>query len=327
MLHLVRNNSPYTVIILCIFTLLVKLQVIGHPAMPVVVPGHLLYNGIVQFLHVSIGFGPIGFTWLATIMILLQGLALSAIVNRYKLYNKPSYIFAYLYVLFSSLAPSLGYFTETLLVNWCMLAAFSMLLSFHQTSQPRKQIFNCAFILSIAALLHFPAILFLLLLFITLILLRSFNPGEYIVGLLGYFTPVYFFAGVLFLIDKLPEIRKWPYVITSFKGQLPYLPYTIGASLGLGILFICGIFVLQSQMTKLSVFMRRNWTMIAFYLFLSLAVAFDTFFSSIGAWLVIMPALSLIVANAFYLEKNKVFSNFVFYFSLALVVFCQLTIK
>jgi hypothetical protein len=35
-----------------------------------------------------------------------------------------------------------------------------------------------------------------------------------------------------------------------------------------------------------------------------------------------MPALSIIISHGLLLEKNKRFSNFIFYFSLSLLVFC-----
>jgi len=41
-------------------------------------------------------------------------------------------------------------------------------------------------------------------------------------------------------------------------------------------------------------------------------------------WVLIIPALTLIISHALYMEKNKRFSNFAFYFSLLLLVFCQL---
>jgi hypothetical protein len=59
------------------------------------------------------------------------------------------------------------------------------------------------------------------------------------------------------------------------------------------------------------------------YLFLSILVAIGTDISEKSVWLLAIPALSMIIAPALIIEKTKWFSNFAFYFSLLLVIYCQ----
>jgi hypothetical protein len=303
------------------------MQALMHPQLPVVLPGHILFAAVVQLFDLVLKGSAFGYTMLAAVMLFGQALYLNSIALRYKLFNKSAYVVTFLYLLFSSLAPGLSYFSEPLMINWCMLGVIDLLIGFHQTSQPRKHIFNAGFIMCTAAVFYFPAITYILLLIIALVLFRSFSIAEWTVALLGFLTPLYFFAGVLFLVDKLPELKNWVHIEMVFNEKMPGLLYVIGTVLGIITLFGCSVFVLQEQIGRISVFMRRNWIMIASYLFISVLVATDAYFSIKTAWLIVMPALSLIIANAFYLEKSKVFSNFVFYFSLILVIFAQLTIN
>ncbi len=327
MLHLVRNNSPYTVIILFIVTLLVKLQALSHPALPVVQEHHVLFSAVVGFFNFFFRNSAFAFTMLAAIMLYGQAIYLNAVSVKHRLQAKPTYVVAFLYILLTSLYPPFSSFSETLLVNWCLIAGIDMLLGFHQAAQPRKHIFNTGFVLSIAGILHFQAVAYLLLLFVVLLMLRTFNVGEWIVGIVGYLTPFYLYTAILFLVDKLPTLKLWPEIGMSLPRNISNPLYLIGTVVGVVILFFSGIYMLQGYMPKASVYMRRMWSSIAAFLFMSIAVAIGTDISETSIWLVAMPALSLIIAPALSVEKTKWFSNFAFYFSLLLVLFCQLAIK
>lgn len=323
MLRLIRDKSPYTVIILLIYTLLIKLQALAHPVLPITNNEHLLYGSIVNIFSYALGKSAFAYTLLAVVMLFLQAIYLNAIVVRHKLFGKTTYIPAYLYITLSSLHPSLSSFSEALLINWCMLGTLHILLNFHNTTQPRKMVFNAGFLACIAALLHFPALGYMILLCSALLLLRSFNPAEWVVGLMGYFTPVYFFTALLFLFDKLNLLRLWPAMGLHFPQKITAHTYIVVLIIGIVTLMCCGLFALQVFITKVSVFMRRNWVLIITYLFISIAICCFTTKPMHNIWLIAIPASSLVIAHPLYLEKSKWFSNFAFYFSLLVVLACQ----
>lgn len=323
MLRLIRDKSPYTVIILLIYTLLIKLQALVHPMLPIADNEHLLYGYIVHIFSFILGKNAFAYTLLAVVMLFIQAIYLNAIVVRHKLFNKTTYIPAYLYITLSSLHPSLSSFSEALFVNWCMLGSVHILLNFHNTTQPRKMVFNAGFLACIAALLHFPAAGFIILLWAALLLLRSFNPAEWVVGLMGYFTPVYFFAALLFLFDELHLIKLWPRIGLHFPQKITAHAYIVTLTVGLVTLMCCGLFALQVFISRVSVFMRRNWVLIMIYMFISILVCCFTPKDMRNIWLITIPASSLVIAHPLYLEKSKWFSNFAFYFSLLVVLVCQ----
>jgi hypothetical protein len=191
--------------------------------------------------------------------------------------------------------------------------------------QPRKHIFNAGFLLCLAALLQFSAVIYFLFLLACLIILRPFNISEWVVALMGYFTPVYFFACILFLAGSMSIIYNIPHLGISLPRQADWR--TVILICGFIILFFSGVYAVQSQVVKMSVYVRRNWFAIVIYMFISLAVAIFTESIIPRAWLVVMPALALVISNAFLLEKSKWFSNFAFYFSLIFVIYCQWALK
>ena len=84
---------------------------------------------------------------------------------------------------------------------------------------------------------------------------------------------------------------------------------------------------MQQNVAMSNIYIRRDWIALSFYLIISIMVAFATDKEVASAWLIVIPALSIIITHALALEKNKRFSNFIFYFSLVFLVFCLLANK
>ena len=327
MLQLIKNNNPFTVIILLILTLLLKLGVMMHPQLPVPVEGHYSYNTVLRLLNTVLSGRAFAYSLLGVAMIFMQAMYINRIAARHKLFNRPTYIPAFTYLLLSSVYPAWNYFNETMLVIWCLLAGMDVLLSFSQTQQPRKLVFNAGFLFCMAAIVQFSAAGFLILFVIGVVMLRPFSLAEWIVGLMGYITPIYFFAGLLYLSDRLNLMPHWMHVGNSIPPHIKAMFYFVMVLIGLITLAILGFYAMQQQIPKTSIYIRRNWAAMVFYLIISIVVAIGTDLAVQSAWLIIIPSLSFVISIGLSLEKNKGFSNFILYFSLIFVIICQLAIK
>lgn len=327
MLHLYRNYNPFTVLILFITAFIFKFQALSHPVAPVFLPDHLIFETIVHYLDFLFKGSAFGYTILTVVILFTQALYINYISVKHKLFLNQNYFPAFTYILITSFAPAYNYFSEPLLINWLVLIAINTMLSFNQSTQPRKQIFNAGFMVCLPVLLQFSSIGFIFLLIFALVLLRSFNLSEYVVAAMGYFTPIYFFAVILFLGDNLPLLFRNYHIGFSVPIHNIRPVYLVGTSIGIIILLIIGSYTLQQQITKMTIYIRRSWGVIYVYLLLSVIVTLIAVSAVNAEWLLIMPALSFIIANAFCIEKSKRFSNFTFYFSLLLLIFCQLALN
>ena len=322
MLNLFRKNSPFTVIILFIFTLVIKLRVLLNPAVPQSVPGHFLYNYFLHGIHFFFRDNAFAYTILSIITLFIQSLYLNSIAVRHKLFPRNTYLSAFTYILLTSIYPRFNYFNETIFLNWLLLGAMDIMFGFSQTSQPRKLIYNAALLFCLTALFQFSFIAFFLLLLVGMVMFRPFNLGEWCVAILGYFTPFYFLASVLFVFDKFYLFRHWPHIgfsISAVETSVTHFMITIS---GIFLLLASGIFSMRRNVPLSNIYIRRDWIALSFYLIISVMVAFLTDRAVASAWIIVMPALSIIVTHAFALEKNKRFSNFIFYFSIVFLVFC-----
>ena len=64
-------------------------------------------------------------------MLFLQGLYLNYIATRYRLYIRPTYFPAFIFVLLTSINPYFNYFSVPVLINWCVLIGLDISLSFN----------------------------------------------------------------------------------------------------------------------------------------------------------------------------------------------------
>lgn len=327
MLHLVRTNSPYTVLILAILTLVLKLQALSHAVLPVADSQHALFGFIVNLLKHLFGARPAVFTLFAILLTFGQALYLMGIASRHRLFTKHTYLPAFGYIVLSSLHPDAGQFTAGLLVNWLLLGAIDTMLHFTRREEPTRIVFNAGFLLGAAAILHFPAILYSLLFVMALLWLRPFKAGEWIVAALGFFTPFYFAVCLLYLFQALPAIRSWPHWGSGLPQRRHYGVYLISLISGCSLLLGYGIMILLRFFYRMPVSVRRGWGAIGTAMVTSVAVCALTPFKETGGWVNMLPPLTLLIIPPLLGERRtraERFANFVFYFLLLLVVFCQL---
>lgn len=327
MLQLFRNNSPFTVIVLFIFALVVKFEALLHPVLPTPVNNHFLFNVILQGMSFVFRQGAFAYTLLSVVILFIQSIYLKGIASKHKLFPRATYVPSFVFLCLTSIYLPFNTFSETLIINFLLLGAVDTMFGFTQTTQPRKLIYNAAFLLSMAALFQFTILAFFLLLLVGMVLFRPFNLGEWSVAMMGYFTPFYFLACLLFLTDKFGVYSLWPHIGFSLSSHVVSIFYMIVTLAGMFILLASGVYAMQQNVAMSNIYVRRDWIALSFYLFVSVLVAILTDVEIRTAWLITIPALSIIISHALLLEKNKRFSNFIFYFSLFFLVFCLMANK
>jgi hypothetical protein len=315
------------VLILFIFALIIKLQALHNPVAPVLLPDAPTYNLLVYGLGKVIGGSPFGFTLIASLMLFCQALYLNAITVKHRLFLKTTYLPAFYFLLLTSIFPGFSQFNNFIFVNWFLLVGVDIILSFTQPVHPRKYIFNAGFIVAVGALFQFSVVIYLLLVIVALLLMRPFSLAEWTVALLGAGMVVYFFSGVLFLTDSTYLFKRWFQFQVDIPDELLHKKYYISLGICLLVLIGCGLYAIQTQLSKSTIFVKRVWAIVICYLFISIPVAIFAPLSRSASLLVALPALVLIVVQPLYLEKRKWFSNFIFYFSLVLLVFCQVVVN
>jgi hypothetical protein len=317
-----RSGNPLTVLLLLIFTVLVKFYYLLHPSTFLADGSEgLLYDLFVKWIQRVFGSSPYLFTCLAILILLLQALLISNIVNHQRLFSKPTYLPAMSYILFTSMLEGWNVFSPALLVNLVMLWVFSSITLLYTRTSARDVVFNIGFALGICSLFYFPSVVFCLLLLLSLLIMRPFRLAEWIIAVLGLICPLYLLGTYLYLTDqwslftRIPRIGINLPVITNYKVW--------GALIGGVFFFALGWLLLQRTLKKMLIQGRKIWSVLIVYVFVAMLVPFFNVHFSASYWLLAILPLSMFVANVYWSIRNNTIANIIFYVTLIYVIIMQ----
>jgi hypothetical protein len=319
--RLFRNTNPFAVLLLFVFAFL--LFVLPSTALEVkteMVHHSVMYSYVLEFFNWLFGSNKGAFVFLSLCLTLFQALYLNYLSVRNKLFHQTGYLPALLFVFLSAISSSFRTFTATQLAVCFLLPAMNLIFSIGSSQSPRKHLFNIGFLFSLIALIIQPAYMFFVLMYLCIAFLRPIYLVEWVVLLLGFLTPIYFFTTILYLfdftswIDLIGKLQLLP--LKDFHLPVPNLIYSVFFV----VLLITGIYLLQSQLTLLTIYVRRCWAIIFGMLVFSSIVALFMHQDQSGNWLLVVPASTLLISNIFTSDKRKQFVTFAFYFVFATLI-------
>ncbi|MBC9913574.1 hypothetical protein [Chitinophaga varians] len=322
MIRFFRSGNPLTVLLLLIYTLLVKFYYLIHPAAYMADGSEgLLYHLLVKWLQVITGGSPFVFTALAVMLILLQSLLLTKIINHHRLFPKPTYLPAMCYLLFTSLLQSWNIFSPALLVNVIMLWVFSSITELYTRTSARDVVFNIGFALGMCGLIYFPSIIFCLLLLVSMLIMRAFRLAEWIIAILGLICPIYLMGTYLFLTNQMTLLRQIPNIGLSLPLITDYKVW--GAMIACLLFFVLGWLLLQRPLMKMLIQGRKIWAVLIVYVLVAMLVPFFNVHFSPAYWVLAVLPVAMFAGNVFWSVTNETFANVIHFIVLGYMIVMQ----
>lgn len=121
--------------------------------------------------------------------------------SKFIIIKQRSYLPALFFILISSAFIPVQRINPAIFAGFFVVLATDHLFSIYQKTNPLDSLFRAGISLGIASLIYAPAVVFYLILFIGLTILRSFNIKEWFVSLLGILLPWGFWILYLFWFD------------------------------------------------------------------------------------------------------------------------------
>lgn len=324
MLNIFRSFNPYSVFALFLVAIVFKLAFLVHPVMPYQVAGsQYLWLQVVSFFESILGHSAFLLTFFAVVNLFGQAIYLNRIANTYHLFPRASYLPAMGYVLLTSLFKDWNYLSAALINNWLLLAMLSGMLQLYAAPDARKQIFNIGCFISLSTMLVFPNIAFVALLLLALAVLRPFKISEWMVGLLGILTPVYFLAGILFLVDDLPLLTKMVSVGFTLPEKMAHPEILITAFSVIALLMVTGVYYLNIFMSRMLIQNKKWWYVVICSFFVSLIAGTFTVAKGYNQWMAALVPVTFIVTNTWFEERKKWLPRVFIYLLMAAVIFVQ----
>lgn len=306
MVGIFKQKNPGNAIVLIIYALVLKLPIFLHPLKPLEDQGdNYIYKAILGFLSpVS---APVVFSLIAFTLIFIQATLLNRISNSIKLFPRPNYLVAMSYILVTSLMKEWSYFSAPLIVNTMLIWIWYRLIGLYNSNTPKTAIYNVGVLIGILPLIYSPAIAYIVLLALALVITRPLRITEWIVGFLGLITPYYFLIGILFLIDQL----KFSKVIPTVSFYIPQLPSSLWITGGIVLLvipFLIGSFHIQDNLSKMLIHVRKSWSLMLVFLITSMLIIPINYGQTYNHWMLLSVPIAAFHGAAYFFLKSRAFS-------------------
>ena len=257
LIRLFRSTQIFPVVLLILVS--VAISLISWSLHYSIVPpnGMPLYNMVADFF-MKIG----GVTnaqssvWSAVLVFLLltsQALHLNFVLNKHEVFFNQSWLPSLIYLFIASIIPQFVWFSPLLFVNSILILALDKIFGLYKNTGALAIAFDSAFLLSMSALFYLPAIVFLFVYIISILILRPFSWRDWLVGIMGFVLPFFFAFLYYFLTDKLNNFYDKVFITGINKTiaiqHLITYQYTFSLFL-IAVLFVFELFRLQKNYFK-----------------------------------------------------------------------------
>jgi flagellar biogenesis protein FliO len=198
--------------------------------------------------------------WLGFILLFAQALLFNKVINTHNLVGKPSFLPGLLYIVCTSFADTLGGLSPVLLVNFVLIWLLNQFLSSYRKPDARDLIFDMGLLIGLGTILYAPFILFLLIVWVGLLIFRSFNWREWAMAVLGIATVAFFLAFYYYWNGQLSNwFTYWQLSRTANPiSKLPVLVLMVVALIG-----ILGLIQLRANFFRSIVHIRKSFQLLS----------------------------------------------------------------
>ena len=220
MINQFRNLNPINILLLAIYTLLMRLAIFYQ------IPPELSFEFLEPyaklFIQIPVSpFSPLSNILFAALIVFGQALHFNRIINNHALLAKPTYLPALLYITGSSLFLQFLILSPPLICNFLLIWIMDKFLKIGKNQNAMMTMFDIGMIIAIGTLIYFPFIVLLIMLWLALLLYRSFNWREWVSGIIGFLTIFFFIAVFYYWNDNLAQFYKiWRPLANKFPSVL-----------------------------------------------------------------------------------------------------------
>jgi hypothetical protein len=300
-----KQKATTNALLLLIYALLLKFPLFLHPFPPTLhTEDNYLYRFILTALQTVFGHAALPYAIISFIILFAQATLLNSICNFHKMLPRSNYLPGMCYILVTSLLPDWGHFSAPLLINSILIWCWYRMVALYNSSSPVTGIFNIGLFLGLATLLYIPAIVYLLLLFFALIIMRPFRIQEWFVGFLGFTSPYYFLILVLYFVHQL----HWENLIPRIHFTFPVIPGSIWIIVAMSLLvipFIIGGVYVQNNLNKMLIHTRKSWSLMLAFLIIAVFVIIINKAGTYENWIVTAMPFAVFHSAAYYYPQKR----------------------
>jgi len=262
---------------------------------------------------------------IALSLIIIQAFYLMYINKVYNFISKRTYLTSLLFVLISSAFLNLHYLHPAIIANIFILLTIVEIFSSYKKPKIYAAGFNSGFLIAIAGLFYINANFLIIFIFISLLVLHTFNWREWFSVILGFLTPYFITFFLYYYTDNLSDLNIIYNAIIEHKSLKLHWP--LSYYIFTGILTLMGVLSVVKLSTSYSnnkISTRNYFLLFVFLTLIILSIFFIIPFASIELIVIIAIPLSYLLANYYLSESNKIIKEISFFFILLSFLFFYL---
>ena len=311
-----KTNRPSAYIAFFVSATLFFLLDIIRSTKPSFASNHPIFSSLASFFAHH-------YTWsnvLLFIIGLLMAMGWNNALNERGVFKNSTIIPAFLFIILSSVF-SLSSFW---ICSFVLLFVINKFMLCFQKERPYSLLFDSGFLIGLATVINPICIFFFILTFVAIVVYSTINWRNFLIPIIGLFTPFLFVWLYGFYFDSLPIITD--YYFASIKWSPPNIEYSLSLlvwSTLLLLLFLFAIRELAQWLTMKSLRSRK-----AFYVFFSYSICtFIGFFFVKDSWnylLFFTLPFTVLTANYFIFIEKRWWYESLFILILISTVYLQL---
>ena len=211
----------------------------------------------------------------AFIILLLQGLIILRFNQEYIFITTQTYLQTVFYLLIASSFVQLQQYHPALPAGLFILLMLDQLFGSYRKRYILNRMFLAGFFAGVATLFYVHALYFILLIWISLIILRAFSLREWFVPVLGFAFPMVFLFGYYFYADHTTLQGLWETVAGCYGFNETVTYYGISYYLFFGFMAIWWVmasFSILGKMNKLKIYIRKYHEVLLWFFLGSVAL-------------------------------------------------------
>ena len=322
MIALFRDKSLVSFFLLAILCVLTHIHIFHQP----VIIGIQTDNGLLSFLikrYIN-ALIPSVQSCLFLLIIFTQALWLNILLNAWKMFQKSALTTAAAFILLSACFPELNCISPALINNFLVILFIALFARMYNHPKASTLLFNIGTVASIAALLYQPDVIFILITFLSLAIVRPFRLKEWLILLIGIVVPIYILAAYLFMKTDLPFIKT---MIPYFQIHRIVLKMTVWHWIKVSVVLLSlliGINQWLPNYDRMVIHIRRNWIILFLSMLILGFLPFVLYNGNIIDFWIVIPFMACFVSSLFLFPKRLLIPNFIFILFVVLITHTNL---
>lgn len=276
MINQFRTSNPINAVYLFAYTFFMRIAIFAE--LPSKLNFEFLEPYTKFFIQIPIGddLSPTANIVIAAFIVYVQAILFNIVINNHNLLSKPGYLPGLFYITGSSLFMPFLILSPALVCNFLLIWMMDKLMKIGKSQNAIMLMFDVGMIIAAGTLIYFPFIVMLVMIWLSLLLYRSFSWREWVSGIVGFVT-IFLFLGVYYYWNDslgtfyriwLPLANKFP---SAFK--IHYNDYLVLVPVAL--IMVLAMIQLRENFFRSFISTRKAFQML-FFMFICAVVSFYT---------------------------------------------------